>query len=116
MNTPVKTLSITEARKRIFDIAEAVQHSSQYFTLTEHGRARAVVMSAEEFDSWMETLDVASNPQLVRSIRTAQHAFKKKDFISLESVLAEEEHTPVKQKRHVQSRRKKVRTQKSQKD
>ncbi|MBI2410597.1 MAG: type II toxin-antitoxin system prevent-host-death family antitoxin [Candidatus Kerfeldbacteria bacterium] len=116
MNTSLKTLSITEARKRIFDIAKFVQKGSQYSTLTEHGRACAVVISADEFDSWIETIDIASNPRLVRTIRSARKVFAKKDFISLRAILEEEERVIPKDRIDVRSRRQKIRTQKSQKN
>lgn len=44
-------ISITEARKKIFQIAEDVQKPANYYTITENGRAKAVLMSAEQFDS-----------------------------------------------------------------
>ena len=53
-----KTISISEARKRIFDIAKKVQTPSSYFTLTENGVPKAVILSAEEFESWQETMEV----------------------------------------------------------
>jgi len=46
-----KTLSISEARKNIFDIAEEVQKPGVFYTLTEKGLPKAVVLSAEQFDS-----------------------------------------------------------------
>ena len=43
------TLSISEARKKIFKIAEQVQKPATHYTLTEKGKPKAVMMSAEEF-------------------------------------------------------------------
>ena len=42
-------LSITEARKKIFSIAEEVQKSNIYYTLTERGKPTIVMLSAEKF-------------------------------------------------------------------
>ena len=57
------TMSISEARKRIFEIAEEVQKPDKYYTLTEKGKPKAVLMSAEEFDSIMETIEILSDPE-----------------------------------------------------
>jgi len=57
MNTKT-TLPISEARKKIFQIAEDIQNPYVYYTLTERGRPKAVLMSADEFESWQETLEV----------------------------------------------------------
>ena len=50
------TISISEARKRIFEIAEAVQEPDVHFTLTENGRPKAVMISAEAFESWQKRI------------------------------------------------------------
>jgi antitoxin YefM len=85
------TLSISEARKNIFSIAEQVQKPSTYYTLTENGRPKAVMMSAEEFESWTETLDViAEFPSLKNSIKQAEKEYKSGDYITLEDLLEKE--------------------------
>jgi antitoxin YefM len=85
------TLSISEARKNIFEIADAVQRPSTYYTLTENGRPKAVMMSAEEFESWAETLDViAEFPDLKKHIRQAEQEYKRGNFMTLEDLLEKE--------------------------
>jgi antitoxin YefM len=83
------TLPISEARKRIFEIAEEVQKPDTYYTLTEKGRPKAVIISAEEFESWIETLEVSAQfPNLDRDIAEARKDLKNHDFIALEDILA----------------------------
>ena len=85
------TLSISEARKRIFEIAKMVQKPSTHYTLTEKGRPKAVVMSAEEFESWQETLAVIKSfPGLEKDIKKAEREYKNGQCLSLEDVLAKE--------------------------
>lgn len=62
-------LSITEARKKIFQIAEEIQKPNTYYTLTQNGKPKAVLMSADQFDSLIETLEVLSDPEAVQAIR-----------------------------------------------
>lgn len=47
-------LSITEARKKIFDIAEKVQKPDTFYTLTERGKAKMVMISAEKFENLVD--------------------------------------------------------------
>ena len=54
MNT---TLPISKVRKDIFEVTDAAR-DGDYITITEHGAAKAVLMSADEFESWKETLAV----------------------------------------------------------
>jgi len=85
------TIPISEARKKIFAIAEEVQKPNKYYTLTEKGRPKAVIMSAEEFESWMETLEVMKDfPDLNKDIREARREFKKGNYITLEELLEKE--------------------------
>jgi len=86
------TLPISEARKKIFDIAKEVQKPSNYYTLTDKGRPKAVIMSAEEFDSWQETLEVMRDfPDLAKDIKKTDYAVKTgeyKKWATLEDVMA----------------------------
>ncbi len=51
-------------------------------------------MSADEFESWMETLDVIREmPGLKNDIARAQQEYKNGDYISLDALLKEEDHT-----------------------
>ena len=90
MNTKT-TLPISEARKKIFEIAEKVQKPSTYYVLTERGRPKAVFISAEEFESWQETLEVMNDfPNLEKDIAKAEKEYKQGKHLSLEDVLSKE--------------------------
>jgi len=84
-------ISISEARKKIFDYAEKVQKPGVYYTFTEKGRPKAVLMSAEEFESWQETLEVMRDfPELKKDIEIAEKEYQKGDYITLEEFIAKE--------------------------
>lgn len=87
MNTQT-TISISEARKKIFDIAEDVQKPSVYYVLTEKGRPKVVVLSAEEFESWVETLEVMQDfPDLKKDTKAARTDYKSGKYITLTKYL-----------------------------
>jgi antitoxin YefM len=92
MNTKT-TIPISEARKRIFEIAEEVQKPDNYYTFTENGRPKAVLMSAEDFESWQETMEVMRDfPDLKKDIGRVERDFKSgayKNYATLEEVMAE---------------------------
>lgn len=76
MNTKT-TLPISEVRKQIFKIAEKVQKPGVYFTFTEKGRPKGVIMSAEEFESWTETMEVLQQfPNIDKDISAADKDIK----------------------------------------
>ncbi|MFA5830357.1 MAG: type II toxin-antitoxin system Phd/YefM family antitoxin [Candidatus Paceibacterota bacterium] len=84
------TISISEARKRIFEIAEEVQSPSKVYTLTSDGKPKAVIMSAEEYESWLETMEVlAEFPDIQKDFKETEKAFKTgeyKKWATLESL------------------------------
>jgi len=90
MNTKT-TLPITEARRRIFEIADKVQSPMSYYTLTQRGRPKVVIISAEEFESWQETLEVERMfPKLKKDIERVRGKIKSgkyKEFSTLEEIL-----------------------------
>jgi prevent-host-death family protein len=90
MNNIKTTISISEARKRIFDIADEVQAPNKVYTLTADGKPKAVIMSAEEYDSWTETMEVLRDcPDIFDRIAESDHAVKTGDwsnFVSWEDV------------------------------
>ena len=75
------TLSITSARKNIFELAEKVQKPGIHFTLTENGCPKVVMMSADEFDSWQETMEVLQEfPDLDKDVAEAEKAFRTGEY------------------------------------
>lgn len=71
------TLSVTEARKKLFEIVDKVSSPAVVYTLTDRGTPRAVVMSAEEYESWVETMEVMRDfPNLDKDVREADAAVK----------------------------------------
>ncbi len=63
------TIPISQARKNIFTLVEAVQTPGIIYTVTEKGYPKAVIMSVEEFESWNETLEVIKDfPNLTKRV------------------------------------------------
>ncbi len=87
MNTKM-TLPVSEARTKIFKIVDQIQKTGSYYTITEKGKPKAVIMSAEEFESWQETLKVQKMfPNLEKDIKKAEDDYKNKEYVTLEEVL-----------------------------
>ncbi|MBU6141835.1 type II toxin-antitoxin system prevent-host-death family antitoxin [Patescibacteria group bacterium] len=71
------TLPISEARKKIFKISDDVQRPGRHYTLTEKGRPKVVMMSAEEYESMIETMEVERIfPNLDKDIAEVKKAIK----------------------------------------
>ena len=69
MNTLASLLPANVARANFYRILDEVTTHLRQFTITHRGKQQAVVMSAEEFASWQETLEIISDKKLLNSIR-----------------------------------------------
>ena len=83
------TMPISEARKQIFKITDEAQKPGNYYTLTEKGRPKVVIMSYEEYDSLMETMEILSDPGAMARIKKAEEEFKKGKYSSWDEVKRE---------------------------
>ncbi len=93
MNTQT-CIPISDARRRIFKISEEIQTPGIFYTLTEKGRPKAVLISAEEFEAWQETIETIQDfPNLKKEIKKAKKDFQQKKYITLDDFLAGEGYT-----------------------
>jgi prevent-host-death family protein len=60
------------------ELVEAVYSTDEEIIITKNGRPAAVLVSPEEFESWKETIEIASSPDLMEEIKQGLVALKKK--------------------------------------
>jgi len=74
----MKILSLSEAKMKLSELVEAVYSTDEEIVITKNGRPAAVLISPEEFESWKETIEIASSPDLMEEIKQGLVALKKK--------------------------------------
>lgn len=83
-----KYLTVTEARKKIFQLIKEVQNPDVYCFLTEKSQPKAVIISVDELESLLETIEVLTEfPSLKNDIKKLKKDYKKGKFISLDEIL-----------------------------
>lgn len=83
------TLSATEVRNNFFDILDEVEQTNVPYTITRAGKPKAVIMNAEEYESWMETLDIMSNPETVKNIEESKRELARGEYVTLDELMKE---------------------------
>lgn len=83
------TISSTEARKKFAEVIDNIGRGSARYTLTVNGKPRVVMMNAEEFEGWIETNDILSDPKLVAGIKRGQADIKAGRVHSFKEVFGE---------------------------
>jgi antitoxin YefM len=67
-----KTLPISEVKARLPELVRGVQEREEEVVVTRNGRAAAVLLNVEEYERLKATIDVLSDPDLMRQIRASQ--------------------------------------------
>jgi len=76
MPTLSSVLPASEARTNFYQILEEAGSGLRQFTISHRNKPNVVVMSAEEFEGWQETLEIMSDKKLVKSIERARKSTK----------------------------------------
>lgn len=63
------TLSLADARANLSKLVESAVSTHERFDVTRNGDRVAVLLSADDYDSLIETLDILSRPDEVAAIR-----------------------------------------------
>lgn len=84
-----KTLGVSEARQNLTDLVDRVRRLHSRYVITVNGRADAVILSHDEFESWLETLDVLSDREELDSIHRGLSEIANGDTVSYEEIFGE---------------------------
>lgn len=80
------TISVTNARSKLYDLIEEVSSSGKRVGITNKGETKAILIGAEELASWEATMDVMSDPKLMKSIKRGEEDIKTGRVISWEEL------------------------------
>ena len=85
-----KTLPISEVKARLPELVTGVEEREEEVVVTRNGRPAAVLVSYAEFERLKETLDVLSDPDLMRQIEKSRAFFASgRKGVSFEDVFGE---------------------------
>lgn len=76
-----KIMSATQARQQFFKVIQHVEKPGMTVTLTVNGNAKVVMMAYEDYEGWMETLEIMQDKPLMKDIAKA---LKSKKLITWE--------------------------------
>ena len=89
----VVTVPVTEAKQRFTEIVKGVEECFDRYLVTKNGKEAAVVMSAEEYESLLETIDVLASKKELDALLEGSSQAQRGDTISLDSYLSAKENS-----------------------
>jgi len=81
-----KSISLKKLRPKLPKVIEAIDTKMDRFIITKRGRSVALMMSIEDYESLLETLDVLSNTGLMKDIKQAEKDIKKGNIKALDDI------------------------------
>ena len=66
------TLPITKARENLTKLVNNASKRLDEYVITVNGSPAAVLISVAEYESWKETNEIMSDPQLMKDIRQGE--------------------------------------------
>ncbi|SHH45669.1 prevent-host-death family protein [Jatrophihabitans endophyticus] len=83
------TVPLAEARAQLSKLVEDAVRTHERVEVTRNGRRAAVIMSADDYDSFMETLDILGDAEAMAEIRRADADIAGGNVSTLDEVEAE---------------------------
>lgn len=83
------TVSATTARTNLYDLIDQVALSGKRIGITKKGELKVVLISQDDLDSLEATLDVMSDPGLMKAIRQGEKDMEAGRWVSWEDVKKE---------------------------
>ncbi|MGE0827478.1 MAG: type II toxin-antitoxin system Phd/YefM family antitoxin [Candidatus Binatia bacterium] len=73
----MRILPLAEAKAKLSQLVADVVATDEEVTITKNGRATAVLISYEEFESWKETTEILSDQEFLTEIQKGIADLKK---------------------------------------
>lgn len=81
-----KSVTLKELRPKLPKIINEIDSKMDRFIITKRGKAVALVMSIDDYESLLETLDVLSDKKLMSKIKKAEADIRKGDVKGLDRI------------------------------
>ncbi len=80
----IKSISVRELRPNISKVMDNIHKKFDRYIVNRRGNPEVVMMSLEDYESIIETLDIQANKELVKAIKLAEKEIAKGQGKSLD--------------------------------
>jgi prevent-host-death family protein len=79
-------LPITKVKRNLLNIIKSMEKDDSTIALTKNGQPVSVIMTLSRYESLMETIDILSDKQILRSLEKSKKDFKSGNVLSHDEV------------------------------
>ena len=85
----IKSISVRELRPNISKVIDDIHQKFDRYVVNRRGKPEVVMMSVEDYESLLETIEIESDKELMKRIKKAQKEIAQGKGKSLEEVKRE---------------------------
>jgi antitoxin YefM len=86
VNDMVKNISVRSLRSNLAGVLDKISKYSDRYIILKRGEPRTVIMSIDDYEGWLETLEIMSSKEAMASIKAARKELKAGKGLSFEDV------------------------------
>ena len=83
-------ISVTDAKNKLLDLIRRLKTRHEVVAITRDGVPAAVLLSMDQFEGLMETLEILSDPRTMRSLRRSVKQAQAGKWVPHETVFGRE--------------------------
>ena len=84
MQTIETYVPITQAKAKLLDMVRQLGDTNDTIAITKNGIPEAVMLSMKKFEGFLETIDILSDPEMMRQLRRSAEDVKGGKLIDLD--------------------------------
>jgi antitoxin YefM len=65
----LKVLPLSEVKTKLSELVDVIQRRDEPVTITRNGKAVAIIMSKDDYESWQETVEILRDTRFLKEIR-----------------------------------------------
>ena len=73
----MKLMPLSEVKAKLGRLVAEIEARDEGIIITRNGRAAAVLLSADQFEGWRETVEILADKELMKEIRRGLRAPKR---------------------------------------
>ena len=81
-----KNISLKQLRPKLPKVISEIDSKMDRFIITKRGKPVALMMSIEDYEGLIETLDILSDKKLMKRIKAAESDIERGDLTALDEV------------------------------
>jgi len=78
--------SLADAKAHFSEIVDLVEETQEHVIVTRRGKPAAIIMSPDDYEGLMETLDILSTPGALEEIKQAHAEIQAGHYYTLEQI------------------------------